>query len=477
MRKAHRSLSVLTVLAIALTACTTSQTPTTTSEPTGTPVKDTNGANIPLCDHCNQCPPPAFRWYVGPSTSVNPDQMAAYTQEINAWNGNLASPFYIVGEILPQDVAYEALANEVEIYNRPDVIGPASRWAADSFGDQWIDLEPYLADHDLSDVDPLALDLWRVEGKGLIGIPVGMSPSAIVYNRDLFDGAGLPYPPHEWGAPYADGDLWDVAKLEQIAKRLTLDANGNDATSPQFDPQNVVQFGFAPQGTDLRGDLTLFGAGSLVDADGRAHMPDQWRTALNWTYEGMWPGEDDAVFMPNDTLAATVPSVSTDLFNSGRVAMAHCDLSCTDYLEEIPNWDLAALPAYQGTITARFRGDMIGIMGRDCIEDVVIALHHLVTNPAMLKSWGGYPPLLSMQGGYIADLDARYPQHVDWDVILEGAAYRDEPTCEARLPNHVQALDHIDAFQALYESTPDLDLDAEIDQLVADLQVIFDAVE
>lgn len=41
------------------------------------------------------------------------------------------------------------------------------------------------------------------------------------------------------GQPY-----WNIHRLAEIAQILTVDANGNDATSPDFDPENIVQTGF-----------------------------------------------------------------------------------------------------------------------------------------------------------------------------------------------------------------------------------------
>ena len=46
---------------------------------------------------------------------------------------------------------------------------------------------------------------------------------------------------------------WNWATVEELAKILTVDANGNDATSPDFDKTDIVQYGFSFQWqTDLR---------------------------------------------------------------------------------------------------------------------------------------------------------------------------------------------------------------------------------
>ena len=65
-------------------------------------------------------------------------------------------------------------------------------------------------------------------------------------NVDLFDEAGLNYPPSSFDEKYVmpDGSEvdWNYDTVAEIAKILTVDANGNDATSADFDPGNIVQY-------------------------------------------------------------------------------------------------------------------------------------------------------------------------------------------------------------------------------------------
>ncbi|MCA1570099.1 MAG: hypothetical protein LC798_07215 [Chloroflexi bacterium] len=63
-----------------------------------------------------------------------------------------------------------------------------------------------------------------------------------------------------------DDEEWDYEKVRRIAKILTVDADGNDATSPDFDPNNVVQYGFQPV-CNITGFNVYALAGSEADAD------------------------------------------------------------------------------------------------------------------------------------------------------------------------------------------------------------------
>jgi multiple sugar transport system substrate-binding protein len=71
-----------------------------------------------------------------------------------------------------------------------------------------------------------------VDGK-LVAVAKDYSTSAFYVNTALFEKAGLSIP--EEG--------WTFEEYLDMAMQLTVDENGNNATSPDFDPENVAQFG------------------------------------------------------------------------------------------------------------------------------------------------------------------------------------------------------------------------------------------
>jgi multiple sugar transport system substrate-binding protein len=74
----------------------------------------------------------------------------------------------------------------------------------------------------------------REEGGPIYGLPNDFTPMVIYYNTAAFENAGVEPPQAGW--------TWE--DLRNIAQQVTLDANGNNATSADFDPENVVQYGF-----------------------------------------------------------------------------------------------------------------------------------------------------------------------------------------------------------------------------------------
>src|SRR5207244_531681 len=100
------------------------------------------------------------------------------------------------------------------------------------------------------------------EGDKLYGVPFGVYPGVLFYNKDLFDAAGLDYPPSKFGDKYKlDGkDVdWSWDTVYAIAKKLTFDKAGKDATDKAFDSANIVQFGLDHQWDTERSDMQTYG--------------------------------------------------------------------------------------------------------------------------------------------------------------------------------------------------------------------------
>jgi multiple sugar transport system substrate-binding protein len=306
----------------------------------------------------------------------------------------------------------------------------------------------------------------------------------------MFDEADLEYPPHAYGEPYVlDGEerTWDFETLRELALRLTVDENGNDATSPDFDPEAIEQWGYEPQYQDLRAQGSYWGAGTLVADDGTtAQIPDQWQDAWKWFYEGVWTDH----FIMNEAQAQDPTIGATgNPFQSGNVAMAlshlwyTCCVSATDedgnFVEE-PNWDMAAVPEYNGVVTSNFNADTFRILeASDHPEEAFEFLTYLLGEASgeLLQLYGGLPGRQEDQDAFFAGLDERWTQDVDWQVALDGIPFADNPSFEGFMPNYQEAFAAIQAELTELRSTPDIDMDEEIASFTEELQGIFDRAE
>lgn len=73
------------------------------------------------------------------------------------------------------------------------------------------------------------------------GTPVAYSAAnevlVLYYNKDMFDKAGIEYPPTD------AENAWTWDEFVEVAKQLTFDANGLTPNDAGFDPNNIVQYG------------------------------------------------------------------------------------------------------------------------------------------------------------------------------------------------------------------------------------------
>lgn len=87
------------------------------------------------------------------------------------------------------------------------------------------------------DSQPLDCVTFKNEGVTPVAYSGCNEVLMLYYNKDMFDAAGLPYPP----ARIEDAWTWD--EFVDVAKKLTLDKNGKKPGEEGFDKDNIVQYG------------------------------------------------------------------------------------------------------------------------------------------------------------------------------------------------------------------------------------------
>lgn len=189
--------------------------------------------------------------------------------------------------------------------------------------EQIVDIGPLIA-RDGFDVDIYLeglADLWVRDG-ARYGLPKDWDTIAIVYNKAMTEAAGI-----------SDAEMreliWNPADggtFQEVAARLTLDRNGNDALSPNFDRNNIVQHGYS---------FAYDGAGAGYGQTEWSHFAVSTGWAFN---DGIWGSEyyyDDPRFISTiDWIArlmrdmGVMPAFSdisalggNSLFYAGQVAM------------------------------------------------------------------------------------------------------------------------------------------------------------
>ena len=140
------------------------------------------------------------------------------------------------------------------------------------------------------------------------------------------------------------------------------------------------------------------------------------------------------------------------------------------------DWDMAVVPSYNDTSTAALHADVFRILNTtEHPEEAFKVLAYLIGDaaPQLLEAYGAMPARKDLQTDFFAGLDEKYPQGVNWQVAVDSLAYPDVPSHEQDMPNFLKAQDRFGAFWSLLNTTPELDVEAEIDTLQGEMDTIF----
>lgn len=424
-----------------------------------------------------------IRWFCCLGGGDAPEQVAEEKAVVEAFNKSHPK-IKLTFESVAYAGANDALSVQIASGNGPDIVGPVGIGGANAFHGQWLDLAPLIAKtkYDLSGFPQDAVDIYKLD-EGQVGIPFAIYPSALFYKKGMFEEAGLKEPPHKYGEKYtlADGSQvdWTYDTMIDVAKKLTVDSNGKDATESGFDPEKIVQWGYEPQRDDMRGLGAYYGAGSLVAADGKtAQIPPEWAAA--------WKDYNEAIFTDHITMT-NAQHESPDInpndypFFTGKVAMSQNFLWSTYGVGDAgDDWDLAALPSYNGNATAAFNADTFRILKATKHPDEAFeALTYLLGDASeqLLTTYGGFPARTANQADGIKALQDQFENTVDWQVAVDGIEHADVPNFEAFMPKYNESLGLIGSggkYTTRWATEANLDMAKEVEDLRAELQAIWD---
>ena len=227
-----------------------------------------------------------------------------------------------------------------------------------------------------------------------------VTPS-LMYNVDLFNEAGIPLPPTK------AEEAWTYAEFLDAAQLLTIDRSGRNAKDPDFDPENIQQYGV---------NLGLFWAVwyPFVLSNGGSYLNEE---GTEFTLNQ--PEATEALQMvadlinvyhvaPSPAQASTLPGNSVAL-QTRRVAMAingswtHADLAQTEDF----NWGVGCLPIIKEYKSFFHGGSLIIFKSTNNLE-AALKLHNWIINPAnqldlhrglwipQLKSWYTDPEKIAL---------------------------------------------------------------------------------
>jgi multiple sugar transport system substrate-binding protein len=268
-----------------------------------------------------------------------------------------------------------------------------------------LNLMPYINRDgmDLSAYWQAGLDEWRYRkgdrgaGNGdLFALTVDFSSSAFIFNKTLFDAAGVDYPDESW--------TWDT--LVAVGTELTQDTTG-DGIADQW---GYVPYRWADMGLDM---YVRQNGGAMLNPDYTECLLDRPRALEGgqWMYD-----------LYHTSKIAPVPEAEMlDPWNTGKAAMAQkATWNFGGYAKiEDFEWDVAPTPAGpSGSNAVVGQGDAMSIFSESQYPDQAWELLKHLTGPGergpeMIVQTGMQPPTrdLTYSDTYLAQ--PGFPEHMN----------------------------------------------------------------
>lgn len=481
-RTGFRLATLAAIPVLVLSAC--NSTVATPTPPAATP----SAAPSATPSATPSAPSGSIRWFVGLDQGTQPAQVAAEKAFVASYNSVNRDGITISLEIVPTTTAADVLKKEIAAGNTPDIVGPLGVGDLNGFEGVFLDLAPQIQKNnlDLTAFDPALVKFLQQGGQGQIGLPYLVSPGYIWYNKDIFAKANLPALPTRVGDPY-QGQTWDWNELAKIGAQLTVDKLGKKPGDLGFDPKSIVRYGLGFQWNDLRRMASCFGGGSFVGGDGKtAQVPAVWADAVSWYYAGVW-GRNP--FIPNGLAEASALLAQGNAQSSGVVAMNVAwatsipSIAADAQSSKVKDWDIAVMPSWKGTTTSPMYADTFAITKTSANPDAAFkAMVAIMADQTLLKGYGGEPAKTADQQTYFDNFDQTLASifpgiKVTWSVLGEMQKYPAVPSFEANMPAYAQAQQDYTAVLTRLQTTPGLDVVAELTKLQAKLQADFDAAQ
>jgi len=429
-------------------------------------------------------------WYIGLGTGTDAGQLPLEQSVVDDFNAS-QDKIQLIMEVIPYASAKDTLATQIASGNGPDIVGPVGWAGSNAFYDQWADLAPYIksSNFDTSVFDTSLVNMYQTQA-GQVGLPFAVYPSALEYNTALFDEAGLAYPPAKYGDKYKmpDGSMvdWSWDTLTQVAKLLTVDANGKNATEDGFDKTKIVQYGYTwnfenqPEywGAFWQGGTELVPGGSKGSY--AAKVPDSWKASWKWMYDGIW---GDQPFIANNAVEQSADFAAGNPFNSGKLAMTVEPSWYTCCMGSVKTWDFGIMPTYNGKVGGRIDADTFRLVKTSKNPNEAFAAMVYLETTGVDKlivgsaghppAYGAVPAIASKRQPFLDAAAANFPWVKNYATLMAGLQYPDVPSAEGYVPNFSDAWNRNSTLGNLLVTTSGLDVDKEIATLEADLTVIY----
>ncbi len=210
-----------------------------------------------------------------------------------------------------------------------------------------MDISSLLADQDKTGKKLDILRFTTADGK-VVGVSVANETVVMFYNKDIFDEAGIPYPPS------SAEDAWTWDEFLEVAKKLTKDSAGRTPNDAGFDAANTVTYGaYIAQHPNYLMPLMWSNGGGILDTDNKTILLNKPETIeVLQAYQDLVHKHHVS---PTPSAQATIPSTTSALLTR-KVAMQFDYQYVLQSLHEAKeneglNYGVAVLPMFDEPAT------------------------------------------------------------------------------------------------------------------------------
>jgi multiple sugar transport system substrate-binding protein len=262
---------------------------------------------------------------------------------------------HVTIEQTPWGQYWQKLSTEFAAGNAPDVF-----WDHLAYFPQFVqqgqlmDLTSLIKQNnvDMSQYYSQLVQEWTYNGK-VYGLPKDWDTIALVYNKQIFQKAGLPAPTNLTWNPTDGGTFL------QLAQKLTVDRNGKHPTDPGFDASHISQYGFVSDNNpqELYWNFIAMNGGSFLDKPfGQNFQFDQppAAQALQFLVDLITKYH----VSPSAAETNPNPAIANQLLEGGHAAMVtdgSWELTSISQQMNQP-WGVAQLPAGPNGVMSVFNG-------------------------------------------------------------------------------------------------------------------------
>jgi multiple sugar transport system substrate-binding protein len=281
-------------------------------------------------------------------------QQVGYQQSINQFMQQHPK-IHVTIEQTPWGSYWQKLGTEFAAGNAPDVFWDHLAYYPTFVQQgQLLDISPMIkqSNVDMSQYYSTLVNEWSYQGK-VYGLPKDWDTIAILYNKQIFQKAGLPAPTNLTWNPTDGGTFL------QAAQKLTVDQNGKHPTDAGFDATHIVQYGYVSENNAQEGfwNYIAMNGGSIIDKQfGQNFLLNQPAAVAALQFQVDLINKYHV--SPPATETNNNGGVANQKFEGGSaamVALGSWELSGVSQQTKIP-WGVAALPAGPNGVMSVFNG-------------------------------------------------------------------------------------------------------------------------